>query len=449
MRVISAILSLLLCSAAVSAANAQELASEVAELRTLLTAVQNDYEARISDLETRLARAEQLASGAKRDATEAFEIAEQTAIEQSSGTTAANTYNPAVGAVLSGRYASVDQAWDEIPGFQPAGEIGTGESGFALGEVEINLNASIDDRYFGNLTFALHDDGGEVAVELEEAWAQTTGLPAGFSLTGGRFFSAAGYLNSFHPHSDDFVDRPLPYQAFYGGQYRVDGVQARWIAPTSLLFELGTELNWGSGFPASSTAETSPGAYTLFAKLGGDVGFSNSWQVGASFISADAVERGGGHHDDEELAETFTGDSDLAAVDFVWKWAPDGNSGRRSLKLQGEYFSRSESGEFGALPYDGDQTGWYVQGVWQFAPQWRIGLRHDVVDADNNPELAGTELEGPEQSPSRDRLMFDWSPSEFSRVRLQYTNDRVLSGTDHQWFVQYVMSLGAHGAHQF
>jgi len=120
MRVISAILSLLLCSAAVSAANAQELASEVAELRTLLTAVQNDYEARISDLETRLARAEQLASGARRDATEAFEIAEQTAIEQSSGTTAANTYNPAVGAVLSGRYASVDQAWDEIPGF-PSG----------------------------------------------------------------------------------------------------------------------------------------------------------------------------------------------------------------------------------------------------------------------------------------------------------------------------------------
>jgi hypothetical protein len=449
MKITSVILSLLLFGSAISTANAQDLATELAELRALLAAVQEDYETRISDLESRLAQAEQLASGAKRDATEAFEIAEQTAIEQSSGTAAANTYNPALGAVLSGRYASIDRGWDEIPGFQPAGEIGSGESGFALGEAEINLNANVDERYFGNLTFAIHDDGGEVDVELEEAWLQTTGLPGGLALTGGRFFSAAGYLNSFHPHSDDFVDRPLPYQAFYGGQYRVDGVQARWIAPTSLMLELGTELNWGSGFPASADAARSPGAYTLFAKLGGDIGFSNSWQFGASYISVDAVERGGGHHDDEAAVETFSGDSDLAAVDFVWKWAPQGNSGQRSFKLQGEYFSRSESGEFAALPYDGDQTGWYLQGVWQFAPSWRVGLRHDVVDADNNSLLVGTELEDPGRSSNRDSLMFDWSPSEFSRLRLQYTDDRVLSDSDQQWFVQYIMSLGAHGAHQF
>ena len=69
--------------------------------------IQQDYEARISDLEIRLAKAEQLASGAKREATEAFDIAEQTAIDQSAGTSAANTFNPALGAVLSGLY-SVD-----------------------------------------------------------------------------------------------------------------------------------------------------------------------------------------------------------------------------------------------------------------------------------------------------------------------------------------------------
>jgi len=449
MRITSVIVSLLLCSAALSTANAQDLASEVAELRVLLTAVQDDYEARISDLEARLAQAEQLASGAKRDATEAFEIAEQTAIEQSSGTAAANTYNPSLGAVLSGRYASIDQGWDEIPGFQPAGEIGSGESGFGLGEAEINLNASVDDRYFGNLTFAIHDEGGHTGLELEEAWLQTTGMPGGIALTGGRFFSAAGYLNNRHRHTDDFGDRPLPYQAFFGGQYRVDGIQARWIAPTSLLFELGTELNWGGGFPASANGDMSPGAVTLFTKFGGDIGVSQSWQFGASYIRADAVERAGGHHDEEAVAATFTGDSNLAVVDFVWKWAPNGNYGQRNVILQGEYFSRSESGEFDALQYDGDQTGWYLQGVWQFMPRWRVGLRHDVVDADNSLSLVGTELEDPGRSSSRDSLMLDWSPSEFSRLRFQYTNDRVSSDTDQQWLVEYIMSLGAHGAHQF
>ena len=449
MRVIPVVASLLLCSAIVSTANAQDIADELAELRALLGVMQQDYEARISDLEVRLARAEQLARGAKQDADEAFEIAEQTAIGQSSGASAANTFNPALGATLSGRYASIDQGWEEIPGFLPAGEIGTGDAGFSLGEVEVNLKANVDNRFFGNLTFAIHDEGGEVEVELEESWLQTTGLSNGLTLTGGRFFSANGYLNGFHRHADDFGDRPLPYQAFLGGQYIVDGLQARWIAPTPLLFELGAEMNWGSGFPASANAEDAPGAYSIFAKLGGSVGVSNNWQVGVSWLSADAVERGAGHHQDEPDPGTFTGDSDLAVVDFVWKWAPNGNSGQRSFKLQGEYFSRSESGVFDTIDYDGDQAGWYIQGVWQFRPGWRVGLRHDVVDADSGPLLAGTELEDPGRQSSRDSLMLDWAPSEFGRLRLQFTDDRVLSKADQQWYLQYIMSLGAHGAHQF
>ena len=449
MRLIPVVASLLLCSSIHTTANAQDLAGEIADLRKALAAVQQDYEARISDLEDRLARAEQLARAAKDDASEAYEIAEQTAIEQTSGGSAANTFNPAIGATVSGRYANIDRGWEEIPGFVPAGEIGTGEAGFALGEVELNMKANVDNRFFGNLTFAIHDESGEAEVELEEAWLQTTGLSSGLSLTGGRFFSANGYLNSFHRHADDFTDRPLPYQAFLGGQYVVDGLQARWIAPTGMLLELGTELNWGSSFPASENAEDSPSAYSVFAKLGGDVGTNNSWQLGVSWLSADAIERSSGHaHATVEL-ETFTGSSDLAGIDFVWKWAPDGNSSYRNVKLQAEYFSRSESGEFDAIDYDGDQSGWYLQGVWQFRPGWRVGYRHDVVDADSGPALVGTELEDPGRSSSRDSLMLDWSPSEFSRLRLQLIDDRVFSEADLQWYLQYIMSIGAHGGHQF
>jgi hypothetical protein len=44
--------------------------------------------------------------------------------------------------------------------------------------------------------------------------------------------------------------------------------------------------------------------------------------------------------------------------------------------------------------------------------------------------------------------MIDWSPSEFSRFRLQYGEVRVQDGVaDNQLFLQYIMSLGAHGAH--
>ncbi|MDH3439325.1 MAG: hypothetical protein OEM63_01140, partial [Gammaproteobacteria bacterium] len=315
-----------------------------------------------------------------------------------------------------------------------------------------NLKANVDSKYFGNMTIGLHEDEGAIEVELEEVWLQTTDLPLGLSVTGGRFFSAAGYLNSFHFHADDFADRPLPYQAFYGGRYSIDGVQARWIAPTNLFLEVGTELNWGGGFPATANGENSPGAYTIFTKLGGDLGDSHSWQVGLSHTRAEALDREAGHEHEEDPAavdELFTGDSDLTVFDFVWKWAPGGNNTIRNFKIQGEYFDRSERGVYAGIDYDGDQDGWYLQGVWQFAQMWRVGLRHDAVSASNGPLLAGTELEDPGRTSYRDSLMFDWSPSEFSRLRLQYTQDNVLDQSDNQWYLQYIMSIGAHGAHQF
>jgi hypothetical protein len=47
-------------------------------------------------------------------------------------------------------------------------------------------------------------------------------------------------------------------------------------------------------------------------------------------------------------------------------------------------------------------------------------------------------------------LMVDFSASEFSRIRLQLARDRSRLGlADNQLFIQYQMSLGAHGAHIF
>ena len=46
--------------------------------------------------------------------------------------------------------------------------------------------------------------------------------------------------------------------------------------------------------------------------------------------------------------------------------------------------------------------------------------------------------------------MVDWTPSEFSRLRLQFARDQSRDAdADNQIFLQYQMSLGAHGAHTF
>jgi hypothetical protein len=46
--------------------------------------------------------------------------------------------------------------------------------------------------------------------------------------------------------------------------------------------------------------------------------------------------------------------------------------------------------------------------------------------------------------------MIEFNPSEFSRLRLQIAQDKSRMGaTDNQIFVQYIYSLGPHGAHRF
>jgi len=416
----------------------------ISELRSMLEEIRSDYDARIRDLEARLAAAESNSRRAQRAAVDAFEIAEETAITSGAGQSGASAFNPAIGTVLVGRYTSLDEGWDSIPGFASDGELGPGSSGFSLGESEINFKASIDSEFFGNLTLALEDEDGETNVSLEEAWVQTLALPHGITALTGRYFSGIGYLNKFHLHADDFSDRPLPYQAFFGGQYIADGARISWVAPTALFFEIGGEVNWSERFPATGGG-TSPDAWDVFAHVGGDIGGSHSWQFGVSYIDMDINDRSGG----EDTVDAFSGDSKLVGIDFVYKWAPDGNPTVRNFKLQGEYFYREEDGTYADENYNGDQDGWYLQGVWQFMPKWRVGYRHDQVDSDNGDLFIGTPLADPGHTPRRDSIMVDWSGSEFSRVRLQYTYDQVNKDHDNQLVLQYIMSLGAHGAHEF
>jgi hypothetical protein len=45
--------------------------------------------------------------------------------------------------------------------------------------------------------------------------------------------------------------------------------------------------------------------------------------------------------------------------------------------------------------------------------------------------------------------MMDWSNSEFSRLRLQFARSESALDDGNQWGLQYIHSIGAHGAHAF
>jgi hypothetical protein len=369
----------------------------------------------------------------------------------------AKSFNPDISLILQGTAATSSQDPDtyRIDGFAPTGgEVGPAPRGLSLAESEFSIAGNIDPYFRGQFTVALTPDN---EVEIEEAWFQTLALGAGFTLKGGRFLSGIGYQNSIHQHAWDFQDAPLVYQAFLGGRFDDDGVQLKWLAPTDLFVEVGAELGSGRGYPATQTSRNGTNAGTLFAHLGGDVGASGAWRAGLSYLRARPEDRS---FEDGGITQSFTGTSELWIADFVLKWAPNGNATQTNFKLQGEFFASRDNGDLGyddgvAAPVSGGlaarQSGWYLQGVWQFMPRWRVGLRYDALDhgtVDTAVPLAGPL--GVDYNPSRVTAMLDWSGSEFSRIRLQLAQDKSRAdATDNQVLVQYIFSLGAHGAHTF
>ncbi|HEY4957069.1 MAG TPA: hypothetical protein VII31_04580 [Caldimonas sp.] len=445
--------------------------SDVATLRQEMDAMRAAYEARMQALEQRLRRAEAALSAPAAAAASAVTVDPVAAPLASAPPAApapaapgggANAFNPSMALILSGLYTrtSRDPANYAITGFQlPTGaELGPGTRGFSLAESELDLAASIDPWWRGAANIALQADN---KVSIEEAYVQTTALGNGLSLKAGRFFSNVGYLNPQHSHTWDFVDNPLAYQALLGTQYSDDGVQLSWLAPLDSYVELGAELGRGRSFPGSDTSRNGAGMSAITAHTGGDIGASQSWRAGVSMLNAKASDQslvatnGAG----SAVTDAFSGSTRVWVADAVWKWAPNGNATRTNLKLQGEYL---RSARTGSLVYDvgnadregtyrAVQSGWYLQGVYQFMPYWRVGLRTEQLDA-GTPDygLNAASFAANGYKPRKNSVMLDFSPSEFSRVRLQLAQDRSREGlTDNQLFIQYQMSLGAHGAHSY
>jgi len=432
-------------------------ADDVGALRAELQALKSDYGARVDALETRIKQLE-TANEAAADAGAALAAAPppEPVPPTTAAGSAASAFNPAMSLILGGSFANTSRDpgdWN-IAGFVPAGdETGPGERSFNLGESELTFSASIDPYFSGQLTAAITGDN---EIEVEEAFFRTTALRNGLGIKGGRFFSGFGYLNEVHAHAWDFVDQPLVYQAMFGGQFRQDGLQVKWLAPTDLFLEFGAETGNGDAFPATRLERNGFNGATLFAHVGGDVGDYTSWRAGASWLTQNAELREGGIEDASgaPLFDSFTGDSDTWVVDGVLKWAP---SPRRQLKVQGEYMHRHESGsifdtggDLLADDYRNTQSGWYLQSVYQFAPRWRVGARYDSLNS-GTPSYSLAPPDLLDASPERLSLMLDWNPSEFSRLRAQYDwdNARDDGDSDRIWRLQYIYGLGAHGAHKY
>jgi hypothetical protein len=349
-------------------------------------------------------------------------------------------FNPAISVILNGTLSSFerDPSAARVPGFA-VGDAGLTDRGFSLGESELAITANVDHEFLANLIVTINHD----QVAVEEGYIQTTALPAGFTVRAGRFFSGIGYLNEKHAHAWDFEDAPLPYRVLLANQYGDDGVQVRWLAPTDFFLEIGAEAFRGDAFPAGGAANEGVGTVTGYMHTGGDIDDSSSFLAGLSYLRTKADKRGTG-------GDIFTGTDDLGIASLVFKWAPGGNPDVTNLIANAEYFFGHEQGDFNGVPVDYNRTGFYVQGAYQFMPQWRVGIRYAELQTANVPlALVGSTLDDLGHSPQATTAMLEYDTSEFGRFRLQYTYDEADLRPNNEFVAQYTVSIGPHGAHNF
>jgi len=323
--------------------------------------------------------------------------------------------------------------------------LGARDAGLGLGHSDVLVRGTVGALFSAEAIVGFHTADRKLEHHLENAWLQTRALPQGFQARLGRFASQVGYLNELHTHTDDFTERPLLYRGFFGGHWLGDCLRMNWTAPTPFYLRLGAEK-----FSSSST---------LNLKVGNDWGPSHSWQWGVSQITNgkdtevvdhDAAE---GHH---SHAAQYIGRR-VWLTDFVWKWAPNGNNRNEQVRLVWEHaqVSRLHPNADAGMKNQSSSLG----AVWRFRPAWEVGARSDWLRA-NQAESSGGSVLFASGRLQENALMLAYKPSHQQTWRLQWTQQRALGANDEgepifaspakrSFQLQYVIGLGAHGAHSY
>src|SRR5688572_9593634 len=86
--------------------------------------------------------------------------------------------------------------------------LGGRDQGLQLGHSDVGIGGPLGSALRTQLTATVETHEGKLDGTFEEAWLETTALPAGLQLRVGRFPAQIGQFNQQHGHADDFVERP-------------------------------------------------------------------------------------------------------------------------------------------------------------------------------------------------------------------------------------------------
>jgi len=363
-----------------------------------------------------------------------------------------------------------------IPGFsypflnQPSSSGLNAHRGMNFNYGEMSLYSVVDPYFDLFAVIGLAPDG----AGLEEAYFTTRKLPYGFQVKAGKFLASFGRVNEQHEHYWDFANRPVIATALFGedGLNEI-GVQATWVAPTSFYLVFGAEVLNGANEQSFGTsgfrdfksgvaidAVQGPNLYIGFIRSSFDIDDASILFGISNAIGTTRNDQGFSSTGDTGIA--VDANTDIVAGDLTVKYSLDAI---RYFSFQTEYmvrvmsgteYSRNVSDAVTSMSMDKHHSGFYTQLVAKLDQLWRVGIRYDLM-IQNDVSLNGTDQHMPSNLP-RYSAMIEYSPTEFSRLRLQVDKDlsryvQTSGGWSQQPYTQLVLqanlTIGAHGAHAF
>ena len=381
---------------------------------------------------------------------------------------------PDISLILDGSYLHRNLSDEEhaalfLPGYV-AGEQAPGREGFNLNYAEIGFSAAVDPYFELFAVCHLTED----RFELEEAYWSTKRLPAGFQLKAGKFLSSFGRINEVHTHYWDFAERPMVHEAFFGQEGLNEvGARVTWVPPIGVYVLAGAEVlmggNEGSFGRTGFSRETQgirvdgvrgPGLLVGYLESSVDVG-------DAALLARLSAARGTTRRDEDFSTgvpggDALSGKTTILGAALTAKMPLDAI---RDISFQGEWLWRHTDAThylLDAAPLanlsalERRQSGFYAQAVAKFSMRMRGGVRYDLLQGNAITE-AGLTHDLPEDLP-RFSAMLEYSPTEFSRIRLEYIYDRSRTTvaaqhldrtTVNEVSLQVNLAIGAHGAHSF
>jgi hypothetical protein len=295
-----------------------------------------------------------------------------------------------------------------------------------INEAELSFQSVVDPYARADFFFTVGKDSanGKFREDLEEGFLTTLCFPAHLQLKAGKFKSAMGRINPVHSHALPFISLPIAYENYFGEGINDEGASLSWLLPNSLFYqELVLQLTDGPiDNPSFSRSLGNTYLELVHLKNFFDLSANATLEFGISGITG---------------ANYFDLRTNIAAIDFTYKWKPVQFNTYRSFTWQSEaYFSNANISKDTVV----NSFGMYSFIIFQFA---RRLFFTGMYSYSNMPYSASTR----EKSYS---ATIGWYATEFQKLEME--GKTVTSNKEkeqNQILLRWIFVIGTHGAHQY